>query len=399
MKLCFVHERFGTFGGAEGNVHQTANELKCRGHTVGLIHGAEHGQDAALQETFHSCFKLGTKNNRQRVQAALREFHPDLIYVHKLADLDVMEALVDSAVPSVRMVHDHDVYCMRSYKYHYFSRRICTRALSPYCIFPCGASLARNHGRGFPVRWVSYRAKKREIRLNRQFQRLVVYSEYSREELLRNGFDAGKIEIHVPIHSEAQTVADSRSSDRNLILFMGQIIRGKGVDVLLESLAKISVPFECLILGEGNHRPYCEKLCRRLGLDNRVRFKGFVPQHELKGYYADSSVFAMSSVWPEPFGLVGPEAMRFGLPVVAFDAGAIKEWLKDGYNGFLVPWMDRAAFAARLEQLLVDRSLGREMGERGREWVNRHHIFSKYIDNLETMFAQVIAEAPRPGNV
>src|SRR6185436_12837217 len=96
----------------------------------------------------------------------------------------------------------------------------------------------------------------------------------------------------------------------------------------------------CLILGDGNHRAHCERLCRKLGLEDRVQFRGFILRHELKDFYLESSVFVVSSLWPEPFGLVGPEAMRYGLPVVAFDAGGIKEWLIDGQNGYLVPWKD-----------------------------------------------------------
>ena len=47
-------------------------------------------------------------------------FRPDVIYVHKMADLGVIEALLETRRPCVRMVHDHDIYCMRSYKYNFF---------------------------------------------------------------------------------------------------------------------------------------------------------------------------------------------------------------------------------------------------------------------------------------
>src|SRR5207248_1304963 len=114
-------------------------------------------------------------------------------------------------------------------------------------------------------------------------------------------------------------------------------IRGKGVDLLLEALARVKVSFECLIAGDGNHRPFCEERARSLGLAGRVRFGGFMPREELNQAYAQASVALISSVWPEPFGLVGLESMRFGLPIVGFDAGGIGEWLIDGHNGYLIP--------------------------------------------------------------
>src|SRR5687768_11960779 len=228
---------------------------------------------------------------------------------------------------------------MRSYKYDWLSRKICTRPAALYRVLRCGACLARNRSSFWPVKWVSYRAKRKEIALNHGFERLVVASEYMRQELLRNGFAPDVIEIHPPVPRAMEDRIPSSFSDRNLIIYSGQIIRGKGVDVLLRALKEVSAPFECIILGDGNHKAYCEQLAQELELGKRVRFAGFVPQEELRRYFAEATVSVMSSVWPEPFGASGLEAMRYGVPVVAFDAGAIKEWLIDGTNGFVVPWM------------------------------------------------------------
>lgn len=396
MRLLFVHERFGALGGAESNAAITAAEMRQRGHEVALLHGEGTRQDEKhWRDVFPTRFPL--QNGGTAVTEAVRQFRPDLIYVHKMADLDVIETLLGSEAPLVRMVHDHDIYCMKSYKYAYFTRRICTRAASPYCVFPCGAFVARNREGRLPLKWVSYHEKKREIQLNRQFQRMVVVSDYMREELLRNGFDPARIEIHPPVPRTGDQGLRSTFSDRNLILFAGQIIRGKGVDVLLQALALVRRPFECIILGDGSHRQTCQRLSRKLGLTNRVFFKGFVPQLALKEYYRECTVVALSSVWPEPIATIGLEAMRYALPVVAFDAGGIKDWLQDGYNGFLVPWMDRAQFAARLQQLLEDKKLALQMGQHGLKLAEQRFGFEAYMDSLEDMFGRVLEEhRPRP---
>lgn len=398
MKLLYVHERFGALAGAEANAHITATELGRRGHPTGILHGPGTGKnEAAWEATFPARFALGAGDNSARVRDALASFQPDAVYVHKMADLSVIGTLVASGVPLLRMVHDHDIYCMRSYKYNYFTRRICTRAASPWCIFPCLAAVVKNPGGGLPLKWVSYGGKRREIALNRQFDRMVVVTTYMRDELLRNGFAADRIEIHAPVPRMGDPNLRSSFSDRNLIIYAGQIIRGKGVDVLLEALALLKGSFECVILGDGNHRAYCEELCTRLGLNDRVTFKGFVPQEELKAYYRDCTVVALSSVWPEPIATIGLEVMRYALPVVAFDAGGIKDWLLDGQNGFLVPWMDREQYAARLQQCLTDKALARRLGENGLRLVSERYDFDQYIRDLERMFETVIAEKRGPG--
>jgi len=396
MKILYVHERFGALAGAEANAHITATELGKRGHSLGILHGPSTGKnEAAWQTTFPFRAALGAGDNAATVKKALADFSPDAVYVHKMADLSVIQTLVASGVPLLRMVHDHDIYCMRSYKYNFFTRKICTRAASPYCIFPCLASVVKNSSGGFPLKWVSYSEKKKEIALNRQFDRMVVVTTYMRDELLNNGFDAKRIEIHAPVPRMGDPNLRSSFSDRNLIIYAGQIIRGKGVDVLLEALALVKTKFECVILGDGNHKAFCEELTKKLGLADRVKFKGFIPQDELKGYYRECSVVALSSLWPEPIATIGLEVMRYALPVVAFDAGGIKDWLIDGEDGYLVPWMDREKFAARIDQLLNDKPLAKKLGEAGLKFVSERYDFETYIGDLEKMFATVIAEKSR----
>ncbi len=394
MRLLFIHERFGAFGGAEANVLLTATELKRRGHGVALLHGAATGKDEATwTHIFEDRFEVPPVRGTDVLQHALAECRPDVIFLHKLADLSLLEAIAGCGVPVARMVHDHDMYCLRGYKYNPLNRQICPRAASPYCVFPCGGTVARNRGPGFPLKWISYSDKQRELALNRRFHRLVAATEFMRGELLKNGFAADQIEVHAPVPRSAEAVRQANFSDRNRIVYAGQIIRGKGVDILLESLARVRVPFECVILGDGNHRAHCEELSVRLGLRNRVVFAGFVAQDQISAYYHDASVAVMSSVWPEPFGATGLEAMRCGLPVIAFDAGGIREWLLDGKNGYLVPWMDRDAYAARLEQVLLNKPLARQLGACGREWVGEQFGFPKYISGLEDLFARTRSTA------
>src|SRR5258706_10877884 len=259
-----------------------------------------------------------------------------------------------------------------------------------------GAFVTGSQAGMFPVRGATHAAKVREIELNKKFHRLVVATQFMKEELLRNGFTPEQIEIHPPVPLRGGFPLQSSFSDRNLIIYAGQVTRGKGVDVLIESLAHVHEPFECFIFGDGNHRAFCEKLSRKLDLAQRVHFKGYVPPDELKTYYRECSVAVVSSVWPEPFGAVGLEAMRHGLPVVAFDAGGIKEWLIDGKNGFLVPWMNRVAFARRVAQLLHDKPLARKLGGQGRQMVTDRFEFSKYIDGLENLFTRAADKARQP---
>jgi len=216
-----------------------------------------------------------------------------------------------------------------------------------------------------------------------------------REELEINGFDPTRIEIFPPVPRATEPLEPS-FSDRNLLIWAGQIIRGKGLDVLLRALTQVQEPFEMVVLGDGNHRVACEKLSQKLGLADRVTFVGFVPQETLKDYYRDASAFLLSSLWPEPIATIGLEVMRFALPVIAWDAGGIKDWLEDGHNGYLVAWKDEAAFAARVDELLRDKALARTMGANGLALVSERYDFEDYLQNLESLFARISQEYAIP---
>jgi glycosyltransferase involved in cell wall biosynthesis len=391
MKLLFVHDIIGSLGGAETNVFATADALTRRGHQAGLLAQRSSGKgDGPWRDLFSE--NLFWMNN-EPAGAIAHRFGADVVYVHKCERLPVIESLLQSGIPLVRMVHDHDLYCLRSYRYNPLTRHICTRPAGAHCVFPCLAPLKRNRGGALPVRWASFAEKQRELALSRRFDRNIVATGFMKHELLINGFDPARIDICPPVPQPAQSAEplSSTFSPRNLLIFAGQVIRGKGVDVMLRALAKVRAPFEAIILGDGNHRPSCEKLSRRLGLENRVTFKGFIRQSDLQAFHREASAVLVPSVWPEPMGLVGLEAMRNALPVVAFDAGGIRDWLHDGENGFLVPWMDTDIFAEKIDALLADKNLARSMGARGYARFQRDYDFNDYITRLEDLFSRAAA--------
>ena len=390
-KILLVHETFGRLAGAEQNILVTAPHLR-EAFGLACLYWKRSGRDEAsfealFPEVAQVDFDGPADAVRQAVGAALARINPDLVYVHKCVSIPVLDALVESGRPLVRMEHDHDIYCMRSYKYFPWSRRICLKKAGLCCVFPCLASIKRDRSRGrFGLQWVDYRRQMRCIDLSRQFTAQFVVTHYMRDELIRQGFPPERIFIFPPIPAPTAVTFSSSFSGRNLIVFAGQIIRGKGLDVLLRSLALCKAPFELAVLGSGSHQAYCEALTRELKLQDRVRFHGFVSFDKMADLYREATLVAVPSVWPEPIATIGLEVLRYGLPVVGFDAGGIRDWLKDGQTGFLVPWMDVPAMAARIDELLTDKDKARRLGTQGRDFVNREYAFEPYVARMKKVF-------------
>ncbi len=121
-----------------------------------------------------------------------------------------------------------------------------------------------------------------------------------------------------------------------LVLFLGRITPQKGLGYLIRAMAKIETRCRLVVASDGYELPRMRALTAKLRLEDRVSFLGAVDYAAVVDLYTRARVIAVPSVWPEPFGLVGPEAMSYGVPVVAFRVGGIPEWLRDGETGFLV---------------------------------------------------------------
>jgi glycosyltransferase involved in cell wall biosynthesis len=238
-----------------------------------------------------------------------------------------------------------------------------------------------------PVRFAWPGRKLRELALCRRFRRHVVVTRFMRDELLQHGFDGDRITILPPVPRPAQP-GYAPTWSQPVLLFVGQIIRGKGLDVLIKALPRLRTPgWRAMVIGDGAHRPACERLARDLGLADRIRFTGWIPQDRLMEHYTDARVGVVPSVWPEPIATIGLEFMQHRLPVVAFDAGGMADWCIDGENGFLVPLWDLATLADRIDRLLADGDLARRMGEDGLAKGLRWHVYERYLDDLAGLLA------------
>jgi glycosyltransferase involved in cell wall biosynthesis len=220
------------------------------------------------------------------------------------------------------------------------------------------------------------------MRENQSLDSLLVGSHAMRQELVKNGFPKENVHILAPVVRLTPIEPCVVPKEPN-ILYVGQLIRGKGVDLLLHALNQLDCDFTATIIGTGNAKAKLETLSQQLKLDEKVRFLGWVSHDDLSKYYSRSKVVAVPSRWPEPFGMIGLEAMLHGRPVIAFEVGGIPDWLEHEKSGLLVPEQDTKAFAEALQKLLSNTSLAAEFGENGRMIVKQCFGFEEYLDRLE----------------
>ncbi len=154
----------------------------------------------------------------------------------------------------------------------------------------------------------------------------------------------------------------------NRLLFVGRISAGKGLEVLIDSMAELRTRHDDLtltVVGDGPHRGVLERLCHRRSLADHVTFTGSKNQDEVAKLLADHDIFVLPS-FAEGVPVVLMEAMGAGLPVVATQVGGLTELVDDGVSGFLVRPFDHTQLIDRIERLVADPELRERLGRAGR---------------------------------
>lgn len=382
MNILFVHKYCGFKGGIEQNLYETVKGLQSAGHNCSLYFEERLPlRNEEFSAPFERCIDARDTGEKERV---IRVEDFDMIYVHKWDDLRFLEKLCPGT-PRAIMVHDHDYYCPRKHNYTTFTKSNCETKLGLPCILDLAFVKKDSQGK---LAYQSISKCKRNLNSLNSFDAIHVYSEFIRQRLITNSVNPGIIEVLSPGVQLINPVIPKKSKIPE-ILYVGQLIRGKGVDLLLRSLAKSNMNFKVNIIGDGNDRANLEELSRHLNLDSKVSFHGYLKKSQINEYYSRSSLVVVPSRWSEPFGLVGLEAMQAGLPVVGFDNGGIKEWLSDQKNGFLVEPGNLNEFLYGVEKLLADNELAKSMGEEGKRMFHEQFRFENYLERLVQSFRDI----------
>lgn len=165
----------------------------------------------------------------------------------------------------------------------------------------------------------------------------------------------------------------------------------KTVDVLLKAMPQVlrKHTAELNIIGTGPRVEEYAALARTMGIEEEVRFLGFVEHDKLPAYYGASDLLVLPSRM-ESFGLVLVEAMACALPVVATRVGGIPEVVEEGVTGILVEPNDPQALAEAIIEMLDEPDRMRAMGARGRERVREHFTWDRAAERVEEAYQEIL---------
>jgi glycosyltransferase involved in cell wall biosynthesis len=259
-------------------------------------------------------------------------FRPDVVHVHNLMNPAVLEWAAGRRDTLVT-VQDHRYFCPTRGKWT-LEGRVCEVAMERSACASCFDD---------PAYFAEvYALTERRLRAVRG-RPLVVLSSYMKEELARVGIPREQVHVIPPFVHGLDLHA--RPDGPPCVLFVGRLVAAKGVTEAVEAWRRARVDLPLVVAGTG---PLREGLA-----DPGVEVLGWVDRRRLASLYRRARALLMPSRWQEPFGMVGLEALAFGVPVVAWDSGGVREWHA---GSGLVPWGDIDGLSRALEKAIGKRA-------------------------------------------
>ena len=378
-RVAWVNEHAAFVGGAEQYVFETAELLAAEGIENTLLFDPLARFDPAFLKPFARAYPLIKPADQIPALGA------DIVYVHRVAGAERVRQIGEATPRAVRFFHDHRPLCLREHKYTAIRQETCVRPIGIHC-YSCLGFVA-NQGHTLSLR--SLGPLREELEESRKLAGAVVASRYLKQHLMDHGFDADHIHV-APLFSAPPPPIIVPRDERRLV-FVGQLVRGKGVDVLLEAMTLLPSYVRLTVVGSGRQELELRALAEKLGLSSRVLFTGEQRGLDRDRLVASAAALVLPSRSPETFGLVGLEALRLATPVVATNVGGISEWLREGEGGHLVASGDAQGLAKALRLIVDAPAYARALGERGRDRWRARYQPRHHLGHLKAAFTKVIS--------
>jgi glycosyltransferase involved in cell wall biosynthesis len=203
--------------------------------------------------------------------------------------------------------------------------------------------------------------------------------------------------LHTQLYEDLPDPApfrEERGIEGPMVLYLGRLAVNKRMELVIKALPRLRevVPDLKLVIagpddGVGDE---WKALTRSLGLEDHVRFEGFLSEEDKLAAFTAADLFVLPSEW-EAYGLVLMEAQACGTPCVVADRGGPKEVIAPGETGVVVPFGDEERWTTSLLDLLTDEGLRRRMGNAARERAMTVFRWSNIIDQIEAVYQEVTA--------
>jgi len=352
LKVLFVSESYppATYGGGEISCALMASKLARRDdiEVTVLTSEVEGCPSEEIKDDVTVLRRLRTGRGRSSLldnlrrkiyfKQSVRREVGKIVEEYDLVHFFNITSIVEVNKPSFATINSYINFCPKGNLF-YKDEEVC-QGCSPVRFIGCithseyiGGHRLKAPFKYNPLFWLplyrDFLKRKKDIQKVDHFFSL---SDFINQLLLKEGVKKNSITkvVNIPDITESDKSLDLEHTGV-LVVYIGELSKIKGVDLLIKAFNRSSTDSRLLIVGDGPER---EKLTNLAGPS--VDFLGRVDHDAVHSIYRQADIVVVPSLWPEPLSRVLLEAAHFGTPIVATRVGGSPEIVKDGYNGLLV---------------------------------------------------------------
>jgi len=354
-------------------------------YAVDPVKGVDTGKAGDLRNLLDFLYSSSVRRSMSR---ALGTYSPDIAHLHIYygqLTASILKPLHDSGVPIVQSLHEYKLVCPTHGLYA--NGHFCDACMGRYywnsILQRCNRGSLPRSALSMVEAYVSEFLGARSL-----VNRFIAVSDFQKQQLVRLGISEDKLTV---LYHFAHQVSKPHKKAGEYFLFVGRVIKEKGIGVLLDAYAALGERAPMLkIAGAGNDLEILQSHAESLGIAPRVEWLGHKSGDDLNEVYENCLALINPSLLNETFGLTCLEALSHGRPVIASRIGAIPEVVTDGQSGLLVQPGSKESLANAMELLMHNLDRANEMGKAGIRDVEERFSKQVHYEKLKVIYNEVL---------
>lgn len=412
MKILFVNKFFYLKGGAERYFFELAKALKKQGHKIiffstknkknfkskyskYFINYIDFSNISLLQKIKKIPKLVYNLEAKKKIRKLIIKEKPDIAHLNNIyyhLSPSIIDELKAQKIPIVMTLHDYKLFCHNYYFFDFKKNKVCKNCLKGQhlkCLCYKNGFFTNLAGK---IETYFHKLKK----TYRKVDVFIAPSKFIKKVYEKERFDQQKKIIYLPNPALINNLWTSQvhrlkvKGENNYVLYFGRISKEKGLETLIDTALKLKkINFK--IVGDGPYKKNLISEIKNLKIKNIELFNHKNSQ-TLKKLIINSRLVVFPSLWLEncPYSLL--ETMSYGKPIIASNIGAVKELIKDGFNGLLFKPVSARDLKNKIIKLYKNKKLASWLGKNAKNFVKSNFSDDYYLKKIIFIYKSLISK-------
>ena len=375
MKILIIHNNYSQKGGEEAVVAFQKRILEDNGHQVQLYirdyNEMKHWRFGRVSGMFSALYNPASIRDLKKI---IQIFQPEVAILHNLFPVispTIIPFLRKNKIRTIQILHNYRLLCPIGT--FYTNGQICEKCTVRGREWNCLRNRCNDgffQSLSFTIR--SFVARKRNY--FGSVDRFVALSDFQKNKLVENGFDASRIAV-IPNSLFSTVKIEPDEEKRDFIGFAGRLTPEKGIFDFIE-LARLMPDYEFRAAGKQT------AILENVDIPHNLKFEGFLDSFQLRNFYRHTKIIVFPSRWYEGFPMTLLEAFSSKTPVITYNLSVMPEIVEDEKEGFVVEIGDIQKISEKINRLFSDYQLWKEFSENALCKFERQYSVQSYYDKI-----------------